>query len=291
MRLIDILAAILVATVWGGNFVAAKYGLAHFPPFFLTFLRFVLVAIILLPFVPRPSREQLSSIAKISLLNTLHFSLPYVGMGLGLSIASTAITTQLGVPFSCLLGALFFHDRLGKWRTMGMALAFFGMIIVFGAPEIGGHLAGFACALGAAFFWGLTNVLMKSVKGNNMFQILAWMSICSAPQLLVISSIFEPGAWQTLANIPLSAGLALLYTVVFSTFIGWGLWMYLLRTHPVSQVAPWSLLTPILGSAFAQIFFQEMLSAEVVIGGAITIAGVGIIVIRRPKWAVLGRPA
>jgi O-acetylserine/cysteine efflux transporter len=289
MRPLDIFFALLVATVWGGNFVAAKYGLEHFPPFFLTFLRFTLVAALLLPFVPRPGRRQMVAIAKISCLNTLHFSLPYLGMALGLSIASTAIVTQLGTPFSCLLGALFLHDKLGKWRIIGMALAFAGMMVVFGAPEIAGHMAGFFCALGAAFFWGSANVMLKFIKDAGMLQIMAWMSIFSVPQLLAISLIFEPGAWVTLTGVPLRAALAVAYSVVFSTLVGHGLWFYLLRKHPVSQVTPWSLLTPILGAAFGQIFFDEMLSTEVLIGGIITIMGVGIIVVRWPKFALLGR--
>jgi O-acetylserine/cysteine efflux transporter len=290
MRPLHIFYALLVPLVWGGNFIAAKFGLAHFPPIFLTALRFIFTAAMLLPFVKRPTREQMISIGKLSVLNSLHFSLPYIAMAMGLSIASTAITTQLGVPFSCLIGALFLNDKLGPWRIGGMAVAFGGMLVVFGAPEIESHELAWLCALGAAFFWGTSNIVIKNVKTAGMMQLLAWASLFTAPQLLLVALLLEPGSFQSLHNIPLNAALGLVYTVLGSTIVAYGLWNYLLRNHPVSRVTPYSLLTPIIGSIFGKLFFSENLSVEILIGGAIVIAGVAILVIRRPKLAMLDEP-
>jgi O-acetylserine/cysteine efflux transporter len=290
MRPLHIAAAILVAFAWGGNFVAAKFGLAHFPPVFLTALRFTCVAAILLPFVQRPTYEQVASIGILSVLNSLHFSLPYIALADGLSIASTAITVQLGVPFSCLMGAILFNDRLGPWRILGMAVAFGGMFIVFGAPEIEKHFVPWLLAIAASFFWGTANIFTKHVKTASMMQLLAWTSLFTAPQLFLVSALMEPSGWTLLDTTPLSAAVGLLYTIVGSTIVAYGLWNYLLRTHPVSQVTPYSLLTPIIGSAFGQLFFGETLSPEILLGGAITIVGVAIIVIRRPKLGMVNEP-
>lgn len=290
MRPLHIFAAILVTILWGGNFIAAKYGLMHFPPIFLTALRFTATAMILVLLVPMPTREQIVSLGKLSVLNSLHFSLPYIAMAKGLSIASTAITTQLGVPFSCLIGALFFSDRLGVWRIGGMAVAFLGMLIVFGAPEIESHEIAWLCALAAAFFWGSANIAVKYVKTSGMMQMLAWTSLFTAPQLFLVAMAAEPGSWPLLANVPLHAALGLAYTVICSTIMAYGLWNWLLRTHPISYVAPFALLTPITGSVFGLWFFGETLSPEIMLGGAITIAGVAIIVIRRPKLAPRDEP-
>ena len=49
------LAAALVAVIWGVNFVAVHASLAQFPPFLLVFLRWTLVAVPTVLFVPRPS--------------------------------------------------------------------------------------------------------------------------------------------------------------------------------------------------------------------------------------------
>lgn len=287
---IDVAAALLVVVIWGGNFVAAKVSLAHFSPFFFTALRFTLASLALITLVPRPDRSLLPRIAGISVLNTLHFSLPYVGLSMGLSIASTSITAQLGVPFSCLLGALLLGDRLGRWRSLGLAVAFGGMLIVFGAPNITEHRLAFFLTLAGAFIWATANILMKLLGQVPALSMMAWMSLFSAPQLWLIAWLLEPGAMSSLHDIPSDAALGLAYTVLLSTIVAHGLWYRLLTAHPISQVAPYSLMVPVLGTLFGALFFHEHITWHIVVGGLITMAGIATIVLRRPKLALLGEP-
>ena len=290
MPLLHVVFALVVVTLWGGNFIAAKYQLFHLPPFFATGLRFVLVALLVVWWVKIPTRRELKAIALLSMLATAHFSLPYVGMSMGLNISSTAIVAQMGVPFSCLLGAIMLSDRLGKWRLSGMVIAFFGMSIVLGSPNALEHPLAFMLTLAGAFFWGLSNIVMKMehVEQVNVMQMLGWMSLLAAPQLLAISAVLEPGAWQTLETIPMSASLGLLYTVVLSTLVAHGLWYFLIKSHPITYIAPYSLMVPVLGTWFASLFFGEQVTWHVLLGGLITLAGVAIIVIRRPKIVAHG---
>lgn len=277
----------MVAVFWGGNFVAAKYGVAFLPPFLLTALRFTITSLVLVPLVPRPNAAQMKDIAILSTMSTLHFSLIFVALAWELDIASSALIGQLGVPFACILGAIFLGDRLGLWRSGGIVISFIGTGIVAGAPNILAHLDAFYAALASTFFWGIANVLIKRVQGLGSMSILAWMGLCAVPQLLLLSYLFEPH-WPNLLDIPLSAALGVSYTAVFSTMVAYGLWYWLLTEYTVSQVAPFSLLTPVFGIAFGQLFFTEELTAPVMIGGIITILGVTVIVIRRPKTIPLG---
>lgn len=285
MPLHHICYAIAVVAIWGGNFIAAKYALMHFPPFFATALRFVLVAMLLVPFVKRPNPRELRAIAVLAALAALHFSLPYVGMAMGLTISSTAILAQLGVPFSCLLGAILLNDRLGKWRLSGLIIAFSGLLIVLGSPNALEHPSAFLLTLAGAFFWGLSNIVMKMehVENVGVMPMLGWMALLTAPLLFLISATLEPNAWHTLAHVPANAALGLLYTVLLSTLVAHGLWYCLLKNHPITYVAPYSLMVPVLGTWFAELFFGEMITWHNVIGGLITIVGVAIIVIRRPR--------
>lgn len=286
MRPLHILYALLVVAMWGGNFIAAKVALEHFPPFFLTTLRFVCVAVLLVPFLPRLNRAQAKIILAIGFLNAMHFSLPYVALSMGLNIASTAITAQLGIPFSCMVAAFVLNDKLGPWRSAGMALSFVGMLIVFGAPNVLEHKAAFFAVLTGAVFWGTCNILLKHVKGLGMLQMMGWMAVVTTPFVAFFSLIFEPGAWHTLRNIPDDALIGLVYTVLISTIVAHSWWYLLMQTYPVSYVAPYSLMTPVAGALFALWFFDEVITWQIMVGGLITLVGVGIIVARRPKLVV-----
>jgi O-acetylserine/cysteine efflux transporter len=291
MRLFDSVLAILVAMLWGINFIAAKYGMAHFAPFFLTGLRFALTGLLMVLFVARPARAQVPALVKLALvMGVLQFATMYVSLDMGLDISSVAIIGQMGVPFSCLIGALFMNDRLGKWRLSGMVLAFAGMVIVAGTPNVLQHPLAFAISTFSALCWAIGNMMAKHLKGVGSMQMLAWMSLFSAPQLFAVSLLLEGNQWPLILNAPMSAWLALGYTVFFSTIVAYGLWYYLIRRHPVSQVAPYSLLTPLAGIACGHIYFSEVMTPEMIIGGAIVIIGVAIIVVRRPKLLMPGKP-
>src|ERR1700738_706816 len=98
MSAIQIVCAVAVPLLWGYQFVAIKVGVTEFPPLFFLALRFLAIALLLVPFVKRPARRQAGPIAAISLfLGGLNFGLFYVGLGLG-SGSLSAVAYQLAPP-------------------------------------------------------------------------------------------------------------------------------------------------------------------------------------------------
>jgi O-acetylserine/cysteine efflux transporter len=59
MSAIQILCGVAVPLLWGYQFVAIKVGVVEFPPLFFLALRFLVIAALLIPFVKRPTRQQL----------------------------------------------------------------------------------------------------------------------------------------------------------------------------------------------------------------------------------------
>src|SRR4030081_3115630 len=77
----QIVCAVAVPLLWGYQFVAIKVGVMEFPPLFFLALRFLAIALLLIPFVKRPTRQQFGPIAAISVfLGGLNFGLFYVGL-------------------------------------------------------------------------------------------------------------------------------------------------------------------------------------------------------------------
>ena len=70
----------MVVSIWAFNNVAVKWGLLELPPLFLTFMRFVVVAIVLVPFC-RINRQQLPWLLLLAFtFGFMHFSLLFVGL-------------------------------------------------------------------------------------------------------------------------------------------------------------------------------------------------------------------
>src|SRR5205807_10044327 len=77
----------------------------------------------------------------------------------------------------------------------------------------------------------------------------------------------------------LSAGglLALGYVVIVSTAFGFGSWTWLLRRHPASRVAPFTLLVPPVGLAAAWIARGERPNGAELIGTLIVLVGLAFV--------------
>lgn len=284
MQLRDIALIMLAVVIFGGNFVASKYALLHLPPFLYTALRFCLIALVLLPIITIP-RNHWRMLLWYSVVATVHFSTGVGGLHYGLDVATNVIVSQLGVPIACLLGAVFLKESFGIWRAFGMAISFSGMILIAGTPHVGDHYGAFAIALIGALTGGVSSLMMKQMQGMRFFSLMTWMSILSAPQLLLLSYIFEARQSELLLTIPPEVSWSLVYTVLFSNLGALGIWFGMLRRYSVNQVAPFGLLTPFFGILFAQVFFEEALTWQLLMGGVLIIGGVAIITFRKPREA------
>jgi O-acetylserine/cysteine efflux transporter len=280
---LDIAGLLLVAVVWGINFAVVKAGLAELPPIFFVALRFTAVAAVLVPFVRLP-RHKLKQLAALSVtLGALHFGPMFIGLH-GLDVATAAIAIQLQVPFAAILAALFLGDKL-RWRSLtGMAIAFAGVILIAGEPRLDGNLLSLAMVVFAALIWSVANIQIKALGDEvDVFALSAWVALLATPQLFVVSFLIEDGQWAALAAAGWRAWGSIAYQVVMVTILGYGIWYWTMRRHPVNQVMPFTLLVPFFGVLSGIVFFDERLTWPMIAGGAATILGVAIVVIRRPR--------
>lgn len=284
-----IIAAIVVACCWGGNFAASKFALAAFSPFLAVLLRFTFVCLLLAPFalrLPRPNLKHITVIAVF--LIVIHFAFIFLAMKLGLNITSSIVATQMGVPFSCLVSAMLFKDYLGPWRSFGLMVAFMGVLMVAGSPNAAEHWAPFLLAISGAFSWSGANIYMKRMPPQPVLTLLFWPGLIALPFLLALTLLFENGQLEALQTAHTSAWVGIAYSTFFSSLVGYGLWNWLITRYPLSHVAPYTLLAPIVGIGAGAAIFGEPLTLQIVLGATLSIIGVAVITLRRPRLAELG---
>ncbi len=281
MSLRDSLVALLVMAIWGLNFVVAKWGLAEFPPLFIMALRFLLVAALLLP-VARMPRDKLLPIAALSVtLGTVHFPLMFTGLT-GIDAATASIAAQAQVPFSSLLAAVLFKDKLGWRRAGGMAAAFAGVVVIAGEPRLAESPTPLLMILAASAAFAIASMQMKMIGAVNGFALNGWMALFAAPQLLVLSFLLEDGQMEALATAGWWGWGSIVYMAVGVTIIAYGMWYPLLRRYEVNQTIPYLLTVPVFGVAAGVLLMDDPFTLRLVLGGLLTVGGVAVIVRRRP---------
>lgn len=279
MSLVDILAALIVALCWGVNVAVIKVGVTEFPPIFMTGLRFLIVALLLIWWV-RPPWKQMRLIGVLSFIfGGVHFGGVFFGLkGVDVSIASILIL--LGVPFSVLFARILLKERFSLKKVCGMALAFVGLLILLGAPATTSsplHLTIFVIAIVA---WGISNILIKMIGPINIFTLNAWLGLFASVQLLLVSMVLETGQLAALQNASLIAWGALGYVVLMASIIGYGLWYYLIEKYDVTKVVPFNLLVPVIGVLSGVLLMGDELTFVQGTGGIISLIGVAIIQLR-----------
>lgn len=282
LRPLHVLILVGITVVWGLNFVVAKVGLLQLPPLLLMALRWGLVGVLLAPFVKPPSGRWGAVLLVSFTLGFVHFALMFSGLR-AIDAAAAAIAIQLQVPFAALLAAIFFGDRLGWRRALGMAIAFAGVAILAGEPRLEGRYGALAMVIGASFVWAIANFQVKRLGEIDGFALNAWIGVLAAPQLLLGSLLLEQGQWAALQAADWRAWLSVVYQAVLAVIFGYGLWFRFLRHYTMNQVIPFTLLVPLFGVASGVLFLAEPLTPARVAGGLLTVAGVGIIILRRPR--------
>lgn len=280
MSFIEIACAVAVPLLWGYQFVAIKVGVREFPPLFFLALRFLLIALLLIPFVKRPPRRQFGPIVAISVfLGGLNFGLFYVGLGLG-SGSMSAVAYQLTTPFTILLAWPLLAERPSPPTSAGVVLAFAGVVVLAAGPGLTTNALPLLLVVGAAFAFAMSNVLTKRYGPFDPLMLMGWSSLLTVPQVIAMSLLLEHGQLASLVAADERGWLALAYTIFIGGIIGFGVWFWLIARCSMSRVAPFGLLLPVFALISSVMFLGDRVTPKLIVGGLLTISGVAITQVR-----------
>ena len=274
---------VLVQLLWGVNFAVAKFGIDEFAPIFFVALRFTLVAVLLVFVVGLPKRSMLKQLIPLSVtMGVMHFTLIFLGMA-DLDAATSSIAVQLQTPFAAILAAIFLRETLGWRRILGMVIAFAGVMLIAGEPRFSSDPWPLLAVIAAALAWAIGNIQVKKLGDElDAVTLNGWIAILAAPQLLLSSWIIEGPQWQHMPEVGWTGWASLLFQAVVIAIFTYWIWYNMMRRYPVNQVMPFTLLLPMIGVAAGALLRGEEITWQMIVGGLATVAGVAIIVIRRP---------
>lgn len=285
----DLAFLVGINLIWGFNLIASKAGVGHFPPVLFTAMRFSVLALILLPFLRwHPGRmERLLLAAALS--GGLQFALLFIGLSLSKGVASVAIATQLGVPFTTLMSVLFLGEVIHWRRWLGIGLAFAGVAVIGFQPGLLEHRWGLALVIASTLIGSLGLVAVKSLgESLSPLELQAWFAWSGVPLLLFLTFFLENGQAAAIASAGWLDWSALLYTALVSSLLAHTGFYWLVSRYPVTSISPITLLSPIFGVAFGVVLLGEPLTARILAGGALTLTGVFIIAMRERKMVDTG---
>jgi len=255
------LVALLVTLIWGTNFVLIRYALDELPAFTLATLRFTLVVIPLIFFLPKPQVTWRALAAYGLAIGCGQFGLLFWAMQNNISAGLASLIIQMQVFFTIFISAFLLNERISFHQSLSLLICFVGLflIIVFTSGQT--TTLGIGVTMLAALSWAIGNIVVERIGPINMLPFIIWSSLFSVPPLLVMTFIIE-GPTYALNAIQSAGGrswLVIVWQALGNTIIGYGLWNILLRKYPATMVTPWALLVPVFGIGSAWLLLSEPL--------------------------------
>lgn len=279
----DLAFLIVINLIWGLNLISTKVGVGQFPPVFFTALRFGSVALFLLPFLRMHRGQMRDLLIAAALTGPAAFALLISGMYLVKDASMVAIASQMGVPFSTLLSVWLLGETIRWRRRLGIVLAFGGIMIIGFDPRVFEYWQGLMLVVASCFVGALGLIFLKRTRGIRALELQAWVAMAGGPVLLLLSLSMESNQWNAMQTADWRGWGALAFTTVMSSLVAHTGWYFLVSRYPVTSLSPLTLLSPLFGVFFGVTLLHDNLTPRMLAGGAVTLAGVFIVLLREKR--------
>ncbi|RKN14636.1 EamA family transporter [Micromonospora musae] len=299
-------ALLLVYLLWGSTYLGIRIAVETMPPLASAAARFAAAALVLALVLRirrgagalRVDRRQLASAGLVGLLLlaggnglvVLAESGP-PGVALPSGIAALLVAT---VPLLVVLLRSATGDRPRIWTFAGVSLGFVGLVLLVlpsgGADAV--PLGGALTVVAGAASWSIGSFLSGRLRmPADPFVATVYEMAAGAVALIVLSvgrgelRGFDP------AEVSGRSWLALGYLMVAGSLVAFTAYVWLLHNAPLSLVSTYAYVNPAVAVALGAVLAAEPVTAQVLLGGAVIVAGVALVVsTERPGRGATSRP-
>jgi drug/metabolite transporter (DMT)-like permease len=269
--------------VWGSTYLAIKYALVSFPPFFQMGTRFLFAGLVLMAWMRWRGAGWPT---RIHWRNAVVIGALMLGGGMGgTAYAEQTVGSGLVVAFIAVVPMmiaalnLFWGVRPGRFETLGIVVGLAGVLMLTQGAGFQASPAGLAAIAIACLTWSLGSVLSQRslplAKGATGF---ASEMICGGLLLLVMSLVTgERPAWPPE---PVAVG-AWLYLVVAGSLIAFNAYMYLLGHASAAVASSYTFVNPVIAMLLGVAVAGEVVTGFEWLAAGVVLCGVLLVLLKR----------
>ena len=271
--------------VWGSTYLAIRFALISFPPYFQMGSRFVIAGALLMAWMrwrgaAWPSLTELRNAFVIGCL-MLAAAMGWLASAqqtIGSGLIATFIAT---VPMVVCAFGLAAGKRPTRYEVAGMALGAVGVLLLVRGASFTTSPAGIVLMIGSVIAWSLGSVLQTTrlplASGPVGF---ASEMLCGGVVLMVISfALGEQPVWPPQ---PLALA-AWAYLVLFGSLIAFSAYLYLLANTTPAVATSYAFVNPVIALGLGVVLGGEVVSSGEWLACAVILSGVVLIFLGKVK--------
>jgi drug/metabolite transporter (DMT)-like permease len=274
-----------VYLVWGSTFIALAIAVRDLPPLLAMSMRHVVAGAALLLFaLPRGDRAGdpigRRQIGAALVFGGFLFLLGHGGLAWAQQTVPAGVAALLvgSIPiWMALLDRVMFGRRLSVSAYVGFVLGFVGLAFLvdpFGDGSV--DRLGAVVIILAALAWAAGSLYSRGAPLPKRPLVSAGLGSLAGGVLLLVSSTASGELGE--ARFTLDALLAVGYLVVIGSFVGFTAYVWLLRAAPISLVATYAYVNPIVAVFLGWLLLDEDVTVQMAAAGAAVLVAVALIV-------------
>jgi len=278
------LLMIMTSFFWAGAFIAGKLGVSQFPPFSISFFRFLFATAIIFPLMMKKEKNWILEKEyrfKVFLLGLIGMFGYHVLFFTALKYTTAINSSLIGSTNPIVTGILsiiFLKEKLGLKRIIAFLIALFGVGVAILGEDIL-NLSMMEVNIGdfimifAVICWSSYSVLSKSVLDKlNPLKVTAYsFLICT---IILVPFVIMEKPLTYLPSININGWLAVLYMAIFPSVVG-----YLIQQIAIKEIGPSSTavfinLVPVFSIILSVLILKESIGPIKIVGALLVILGV-----------------
>lgn len=255
-------ALLLLAVIWGYNWVVMKSALPYVGPFQFAAMRTFFAAILMffmLPLLRRPLRPaRLAEVSLIGLLQTSGFTGLIVWALVSGGAGKVAVLSYTMPIWVMLLAWPLLGEKIRGMQWIVVFLSISGLFMILEPWNLKGSAFSDILAILGGLCWAFSVILAKKLHGRapemDLLSFTSWQMLIGSIPLVLVALINHgrPVVWNHYL-----VG-AVLYNVIAANMVAWLLWLYALRNLAAGTASMVSLLAPVIGVLAAWIQLHEV---------------------------------
>ncbi len=296
-----------MALLWGASWPAGRVVAQHMPPLAASGLRFVLAALVLLPWLywaggmaglKNWSTKRWLGMAAAAATGVLGYAAFFLSGLQYLPASKAALVITLNPVLTLLLAVWLFKERINRMIALGMLVAALGAVVVISHGDPAALLrtgvgVGELMILGCVACWVTYTLLGRwLLTGVDALSTTAVTSTMGALMLLVASLLVEgPQGLVTAVHAGGAAWGALVFLAWGSTALAYAWYFDGVKALGAGAASGYITLVPVIGVICSALWLGERIDASMLIGGAMAVAGTAVMNWGRRTPAALPKAA